>query len=199
MSRTVASRAFLALIATAALTIGSEPVRAESLSPTANAGKIAPTGSQSLVGSLGMKAPADGPSEVSAAVLREIAKNTDAVAYHAGLAAPTNGSQVVRAATNMGFGYQTVPFESFLTVAASPNGENMVRTFIIIDDEKKAEADDSSIGKVSGEDIVNKFTVNTVRTTTSGSATLSILQVPPTSSSLVFTNVILKDSRTVTK
>lgn len=197
MFRSVAIRTVVALAAIAAVSCCSAVSRAETLSPTSNAG--AAHGSQSLTSSLGMVTPADAPAEVSAAVLREFAKDSDTVAYHSGLASPSTGSQVVRAASAMGFGFETVPFESFLTVAAAPNGENMTRTFIIIDNEKKGEATDSSLGQNASDAIINKFTMNTVRPTTSGSATLSILQVPPTSTSLVFTNVILKDSPVVTK
>lgn len=199
MNRSVAIRAFVTSAAIAAVSCCSQIVRAETLSPTPDSATIAAADSKTLVASLGMAAPADGPAVISEAVLREIASATDTVAYHAGLATPSSGTQVVRAASGMGFGFTSVPFESFLTVAAAPNGENVVRTFIIIENEKKAEAADSSIGKAAGEDLVSKFTINTVRTTTSGSATLSILQVPPTSSSLVFTNVILKDGPVVTK
>ena len=87
---------------------------------------------------------------------------------------------------------------AFLSVAAAPNGENVIRTFIIIQNDKSDA--DSSLGKASGEDLVNKFTqASAGSTTTSGSATLSILQVPPASSSLVFTNVLLKDAAHVTE
>jgi hypothetical protein len=92
-----------------------------------------------------------------------------------------------------------VPFESFLTVAAARNGQNVIRTFIILEPDT-SEAADSSLGKSSGDDLVNKYTRASVgSTTTSGSATLSILQVSPASSSLVYTNVLLKDGAPVTE
>lgn len=198
MFRSLALRAFVVLASIAAVSCCSAVSRAETLAP-APATTMATPGGQSLVGSLGGAAAASAPAVVSEAVLKEFAKGTDTVAYHSGLATPTTGSQVVRAASGMGFGFETVPFESFLTVAAAPKGESVVRTFIIIESEKQEEAADAELSKSAGDDIVNKFTLNTVRPTTSGSATLSILQVPPTSSSLVFTNVILKDSPTITK
>lgn len=198
MFRSLAIRTVVVLASIAAVSCCSAVSRAETLAP-APAATMSTPGGQSLVGSLGMAAPSSAPAVVSEAVLKDFAKGTDTVAYHSGLATPTAGSQVVRAASGMGFGFETVPFESFLTVAAAPKGENVVRTFIIIESEKQEEAGDAEITRSAGDDIVNKFTMNTVRPTTSGSATLSILQVPPTSSSLVFTNVILKDSPTVTK
>jgi len=132
-------------------------------------------------------------------VLRELARNSEGVPYHAGLAQPSAESQAVRAAAGMGFGFEAVPFEAFLTTATAGDGKNVVRTFIIIDDQKEAAADEAAVGRVAVDALINKFTVNGVGTTTSGSATLSILQVPPKSSSLVFTNVILKDNPTITK
>ena len=58
---------------------------------------------------------------------------------------------------------------------------------------EKSKESESAPGKTAGDDLVNRFTQAAAgATTTSGSATLSILQVPPTSSSLVFTNVVLK-------
>lgn len=199
MNRSVAIRAFVASAAIAAVSCCSQIARAETLSPTPGSGTIAAADSKTLVDSLGMAAPADGPAAISDAVLREIVSTNDTVAYLAELATPSSGTQVVRAASGMGFGFTSVPFESFLAVTAAPNGENVVRTFIIIDDQKNGAADDSTVGRVAGDVLMNKFTVNTVGTTTSGSATLSILQVPPTSSSLVFANVILKDGPVVTK
>jgi len=194
MFRSIAVRAVVAIAVVAAVSCCSAVSRAETLSPLGTAS--AP--SQGLLSSLG-GLPAESATEVSAAVLRSVASQTESVAYHPAVANSSFGSQVVRTAPGMGFGFEKVPFESFLTVAAAPNGKNVVRTFIILEPEA-SEPTDSSLGKASGEDLVKKFTQASVgSTTTSGSATLSILQVSPASSSLVFTNVLLKDGSQVTE
>jgi hypothetical protein len=198
MLRSLATRFLVALAAIAAVSCCSV-ARAETLSPTpGGGGKLASAG-QSILGELGLKDPGDRQGEISPAVLRELARNSEGVPYHAGLAQPSAESQAVRAAAGMGFGFEAVPFEAFLTTATAGDGKNVVRTFIIIDDQKEAAADEAAVGRVAVDALINKFTVNGVGTTTSGSATLSILQVPPKSSSLVFTNVILKDNPTITK
>jgi len=194
MFHSIAVRAVVAIAVVAAVSCCSAVSRAETLSPLGTAS--AP--SQGLLSSLG-GLPAESATEVSAAVLRSVASQTESVAYHPAAASSSFGSQVVRTAPGMGFGFEKVPFESFLTVAAAPNGKNSVRTFIILEPEASEPAD-SSLGKASGEDLVKKFTQASVgSTTTSGSATLSILQVSPASSSLVFSNVLLKDGSQVTE
>jgi hypothetical protein len=194
MLRSIAVRAVVAIAMVAAISCCSAVSRAETLSPLGSAS--AP--SQGLLGSLG-GLPAESVTEVSAAVLRSVASESESVSPHSAAASPSFGSQVVRTAPGMGFGFEKVPFESFLTVAAAPNGKNVVRTFIILEPEASEPAD-ASLGKSSVDDLVNKYTRASVgSTTTSGSATLSILQVSPASSSLVFTNVLLKDGSQVTE
>lgn len=185
MFRSIAIRSIVVLAAVACSFAVS---RAETLSPLAKASPA----TSGLLGSFGVTTADHSTPEASAAVLREFAAG-ETVAYHAAVTAPTFGSQVVRTASGMGFGFDTVPFESFLSVAAAPNGENVIRTFIIIKAEK-SESTEPSLGKNSPEELMNRFTQASVNsTTTSGSATLSILQVPPASSSLVFTNVLVKN------
>jgi hypothetical protein len=192
MFRSIAVRAVVAIAVVAAVSCCSAVSRAETLSPLGTAS--AP--SQGLLGSFG-GLPSESATEVSAAVLRSVASESESVAYHSAVTSSSFGSQVVRTAPGMGFGFEKVPFESFLTVTAAPKGQNVTRTFIIIQND---ESDDSSLGRASGEDLVKKFTQASVgSTTTSGSATLSILQVSPASSSLVFTNVVLKDGSQVTE
>lgn len=194
MLRSIAVRAVVAIAVVAAISCCSAVSRAETLSPLG----AASGGSQGLLGSFG-GLPADSATEVSAAVLRSVASESQSIAYHSAVASPSFESQVVRTASGMGFGFEKVPFESFLTVTAAPNGQNIIRTFIILEPDT-SEAAESSLGKSSGDDLVNKYTRASVgSTTTSGSATLSILQVPPASSSLVYTNVLLKDGAEVTK
>ena len=194
MLRSIAVRAVGVIAVVAAISYCSAVSRAETLSPLGAAS--AP--SQGLLGSFG-SLPADSATEVSAVVLRSLVSESESVAYHAAVASPSFGSQVVRTAPGMGFGFEKVPFESFLTVAAARKGQNVIRTFIILKPDT-SEAADSSLGKSSGDDLVNKYTRASVgSTTTSGSATLSILQVSPASSSLVYTNVLLKDGAPVTE
>jgi len=192
MSRSTAVRASVALAAIVAVSCCTAVSRAETVSPALATLGHSQTG-QGLVHALaGTNVPAQPAGSVSDAVLRSLAARSEAVGYHAGLSKSTFGSQVVRESADMGFGFEKVPFESFLSVADSPNGENVVRTFIIIESDKSKESA-SAPGKTAGDDLVNRFTQAAAgATTTSGSATLSILQVPPTSSSLVFTNVVLK-------
>lgn len=188
MFRSIAIRSSVVIAVVAAVACCSAISRAETLSPVAKA----PAASSGLLGSFGVAMPDHAIPEASAAVLREFAAG-ETIAYHSAVTTPTFGSQVVRTASGMGFGFDTVPFESFLSVAAAPNGENVIRTFIIIKAEK-SESTEPSLGKNSSEELMNRFTQASVgSTTTSGSATLSILQVPPASSSLVFTNVLIKD------
>jgi hypothetical protein len=197
-TNSMAIRAVVAIAAVAAISYCSAVSRAETLSPATTAGHVVTGNSQGLLGSFGMTVPTESSSTVSTAVLSSLAAGDQPVAYHAALSTPSFGRQVVQKAPGMGFGFESVPFESFLSVAAAPNGENVIRTFIIIQNDKSDA--DSSLGKASGEDLVNKFTqASAGSTTTSGSATLSILQVPPASSSLVFTNVLLKDAAHVTE
>ena len=190
MLRFVAVRAGVAIAVVAAISCCSAVSRAETLSPLGTFS----SGSQGLLSSFG-GLPAESATEVSEAVLRSVASGSEAVLYHSTVASPS--SQVVRSAAGMGIGLEKVPFESFLT-AAAPNSQNVIRTFIILEPDS-SESADSALGKSSGDDLVNKYTRASVgSTTTSGSATLSILQVPPASSSLVYTNVLLKDgSQTV--
>ena len=192
MTRSLAVRASVALAAIAAVSCCTAVSRAETLSPVGLTGGPALAG-QGVVATLeGSSVPTPGAATVSDAVLKSLAARSEAVGYHSGLATSTFGSQVVREASGMGFGFERVPFESFLSVAAAPNGENVVRTFIIIDTDK-SKGSESAQGKTAGDELMNRFTQTSAGvTTTSGSATLSILQVPPTSSSLVFTNVVLK-------
>ena len=189
MFRTIAVRASGAVAVIAAVACCTAVSRAETVSPVS--GPV-PAG-QGLVETLGgPSGPAPMSAAVSDAVMRALAARSDSVGYHSGLGNQTFGSQVVRHASDRGCGFERVPFESFLSVAAAPNGENVVRTFIIIENEKSKESE-SAPGKTAGDDLVTRFTQAAAgATTTSGSATLSILQVPPTSSSLVFTNVVLK-------
>jgi hypothetical protein len=196
MFRSIAIRTLVAVAVIAAVSCCSAVSRAETLSPTFGG----PSGHahQGLLGSFATM-PSESAAPVSPAVLKSLASSNDAVGYHSGLAKASFGSEVVLKASRMGFGFETVPFESFLNVAAAPNGDNMVRTFIIIESEK-SEAADSTLGQTAGDDLVNKFTQSSFgATTTSGSATLSYLQVSPASSSLVFTNVLLKNAPQVTE
>lgn len=196
MFRSIAIRTLVAVAVIAAVSCCSAVSRAETLSPTFGG----PSGHahQGLLGSFATM-PSESAAPVSPAVLKSLASSNDAVGYHSGLAKASFGSEVVLKASRMGFGFETVPFESFLNVAAAPNGDNMVRTFIIIESEKP-EAADSTLGQTAGDDLVNKFTQSSFgATTTSGSATLSYLQVSPASSSLVFTNVLLKNAPQVTE
>ena len=189
MSRSIAIRTLVAAVVIAAVSCCTAVSRAETLSPTFSSG---PHASHGVLGSLGT-VPSDATSAVSPAVLKSLSSSIDTVGYHSGLAKPSFGSEVVHNAARMGFGFETVPFESFLNVAAAPNGDDMVRTFIIIESEKSEAAAESSLGQTAGDELVNKFTQSSFGfTTTSGSATLSYLQVSPASSSLVFTNVLIK-------
>jgi hypothetical protein len=196
MFRSIAIRTVVAIAVIAAVSCCSAVSRAETVSPAhGTAGALA---SQGVLGSLGSM-PSESATTVSPAVLKSLAAGSDTVGYHSGLAKPSFGSEVVNNAPRMGFGFETVPFESFLNVAAAPNSDNMVRTFIIIESEK-SEAGEASLGQTAGDDLVNKFTQSSFGSmTTSGSATLSYLQFSPASSSLVFTNVLLKDAPKVTK
>ena len=194
MFRSILVRTAVVVTAVAAVACCSAVARAEKVSPLAAPAVSNP----GLVGSLGAAMPDDAAHEASAAVMRSFVSD-QTVAYSAALATPTFGSQVVRTASGMGFGFETVPFESFLSVAAAPDGENVIRTFIIIKSDRSDSAE-PSLGKKSNEQILDRFTQSSFgSTTTSGSATLSILQVPPASSSLVFTNVLLKDGAQVTE
>jgi hypothetical protein len=200
MFRSIAIRTLVAVAVIAAVSCCSAVSRAETLSPTfAGPGAHA---SQGVLGSFGTM-PSDSATPVSPAGLKSLASGNETIAYHSGLAKSSFGSEVVHNASRMGFGFETVPFESFLNVAATPNGDNMVRTFIIIESEKSEAADStlgSTLGQTAGDDLVNKFTQSSFgSTTTSGSATLSYLQVSPASSSLVFTNVLLKNDPQVTE
>lgn len=196
MFRSIAIRTLVAVAVIAAVSCCSAVSRAETVSPTTGAaGALA---SQGVLGSFGTM-PSESVTPVSPAVLKSLASTSDTVGYHSGLSKPSFGSEVVHTAPRMGFGFETVPFESFLNVAATPNSDNMVRTFIIIESEKD-EAAESTLGQTAGDDLVNKFTQSSFgSTTTSGSATLSYLQVSPASSSLVFTNVLLKNAPQVTE
>ena len=196
MFRSIAIRTLVAVAVIAAVSCCSAVSHAETLSPTfAGPGAHA---SQGVLGSF-CTMPSDSATPVSPAVLKSLASGNETIAYHSGLAKSSFGSEVVHNASRMGFGFETVPFESFLNVAATPNGDNMVRTFIIIESEK-SEAAGSTLGQTAGDDLVNKFTQSSFgSTTTSGSATLSYLQVSPASSSLVFTNVLLKNDPQVTE
>jgi hypothetical protein len=105
MLRSIAVRAVGAIAAVAAISCCSAVSRAETLSPLGAAS--AP--SQGLLGSFG-SLPADSATEVSAAVLRSVVSESESVAYHAAVASPSFGSQVVRTAPGMGFGFEKVPF-----------------------------------------------------------------------------------------
>lgn len=193
MFRSIAIRGVVALAVIAAVSCCSSVLRAETLSPTfQGANDRAGLGT---IGAFGAALPAAPTPPISPALIRSITSEDRAVAYHCGLAKPSFGSDVAQDPSRMGFGFETVPFESFLSAAAAPGGENRVRTFIIIES-AKSQADETPFGTSAGDDIVTRFTqASTGSTTTSGSATLSILQVPPASSSLVFTTVLMKDDK----
>jgi hypothetical protein len=185
MFRSSAVRATAGLAVIAAVSCSASVSRAEAVSPVASTVRCS-------VASLGGPSDSAPPAATASdAVMRSLASQSDAIGYQSGLSAPSCGSQLVRRASGMGFGFDTVPFESFLSVAAASNGETVVRAFIIIEDQK-SKGSDSAPGQAAGDDLVNRFTQAAGTTTTSGSATLSILQVPPTSSALVYTNVVLK-------
>lgn len=188
MFRPHAIRCTAGLAVIAAVACSTSVSRAEAVSPVASTDRC----SIASLGGTIESAPA--AATASEAVMRELASQSDAIGYQTGLSAPSCGSQVVRRASGMGLGFDTVPFESFLSVAAASRGGTVVRAFIIIDDQK-SKGSDSAAGQATGDDLLNRFTQPAGTTTTSGSATLSILQVPPTSSALVYTNVVLKGAR----